>query len=225
MHELPARRAESAGRDDDPTRAEIMEAMLAASGELGYREVAVRQVLERYGGHRVQFWQHFASKEECFAIAYATWVDRLTTELVTAALAAGDWRRGMRAALIALFEFADERPEVARALLIEADVAGGGALAKREETIERLGEALDSAREQAEPEERPPPLTGVFVAGGIAAYLGERLAAGSPADLWSGLPELMRFVTEPYFGEAAAREELEAARAFLADRRGEGAAR
>jgi AcrR family transcriptional regulator len=225
MHQLPARRAESAGRDDDPTRAAIMEAMLAASGELGYRDVAVHQVLERYGGHRVQFWQHFASKEECFAIAYATWIDRLTTELVSAALAAGDWRRGMRAALIALFELADERPDVARALLIEADVAGGAALAKREETIDRLGEALDSAREQAEPEERPPALTGVFVAGGIAAYLSERLAAGRPAELWDGLPELMRFVTDPYFGEEAAREELEAARAFLAGRTGERATR
>jgi AcrR family transcriptional regulator len=220
MHELPARRAESAGRDDDPTRAAIMEAMLAASGELGYRDVAIHHVLERYGGHRVQFWQHFASKEECFAIAYATWVDRLTTELVSAALAAGEWRRGMRAALIALFEFADGRPDVARALLIEVDVAGGAALAKREETIDRLGEALDGAREQAEPEERPPALTGVFVAGGIAAYLSERLAAGRPAELWDGLPELMRFVTDPYFGEEAAREELEAARAFLAGRAG-----
>jgi AcrR family transcriptional regulator len=221
MHELPARRAESAGRDNDPTRAAIMEAMLAASGELGYRDVAIHHVLERYGGHRVQFWQHFASKEECFAIAYDTWIDRLTTELVSAVLAAGDWRRGMRTALIALFEFADERPDVARALLIEADVAGGPALAKREETIDRLGEALDSAREQAEPEDRPPALTGVFVAGGVAAYLSERLAAGRPAELWGGLPELMRFVTDPYFGEEAAREELEAARAFLAGRTGE----
>ena len=224
MHELPARRAELAGRDDDPTRAAIMEAMLAASGELGYRDVAIHHVLERYGGHRVQFWQYFADKEECFAVAYASWIDRLTTELVAAALAAGDWRRGVRAALIALFEFADERPDVARALLIEADVAGGAALAKREETIERLGEALDSAREQAEPEQRPPLLTGVFVAGGIAAYLSERLAAARPAELWDGLPELMRFVTDPYFGEEAAEEELEAARAFLAERTGERSA-
>ncbi len=192
-----------------------MEAMLGASGELGYREVAIHHVLERYGGHRVQFWQHFASKEECFAIAYADRADRLVAELLTAALAAGEWRGGVRAALVVLFDFVEEQAEVARALFVEAEIAGGPALAKREETIERLGEALDSAREQAAPEERPPPLTGVFVAGGIATYVSERLVAGAPGAIWEGLPELMRFATDPYFGEEAAREELEAARAFL----------
>jgi AcrR family transcriptional regulator len=221
MHELPARRAESAQRQDDPVRTSIMAAMLAASGELGYRDVAIRDVLERYGGHRVQFWQHFASKEDCFAVACASWADRLATELLTAALAEDDWRRGVRAALVALFQFVDERPDVARALLIEAEIAGGEALAKREEAVARLGEAIDSARVQAEPDDRPPPLTGLFVAGGIATYLSEQLAAGTPAAIWAGLPELMRFATAPYFGEEAADAEFEAARALLVRRAGE----
>src|ERR1700712_1975733 len=103
MHELPARRAESARRGDDPVRAEIMEAMLLACGELGYREVAIKDVLERYGGHRVQFWQNFASKEDCFALAYATWTDRLVAELLEAAAGGDDWRRGVRAALGGFF--------------------------------------------------------------------------------------------------------------------------
>jgi AcrR family transcriptional regulator len=218
MHELPARRAELAGQDDDPVRASIMEAMLAAAGELGYREVAIHHVLERYGGHRVQFWQRFASKEDCFAAAYVTWADRLATELLTAALDEGDWRRGMRAALVALFEFVDDRPDVARALLIEAEIAAGPALAKREKTIERLGEAIDDAREQSPPAERPPPLTGAFVAGGIATYVSEQLAAGRREAIWDGLPELMRFATGPYFGEEAAEMELESARVFVESR-------
>src|SRR5882672_9317117 len=103
MHELPVRRAESAQRGDDPVRAEIMEAMLVACGELGYRDVAIKDVLERYGGHRVQFWQRFASKEDCFALAYAAWADRLVAELLDAAVAAAGWRRGLQAALVALF--------------------------------------------------------------------------------------------------------------------------
>jgi AcrR family transcriptional regulator len=218
MHDLPARRAEATQREDDPVRASIMEAMLTAAGELGYREAAVRDVLERYGGHRVQFWERFASKEDCFAAAYSVWADRLAAELLTVAVAEGDWRRGVRAALVALFGFVEERPAVARALLIEAEVAAGPALAKREETIQGLGEAIDSAREQAAPEERPPPLTGVFVAGGIATYVGEQLAAGRQGAIWAGLPELMRFATGPYFGEEAADAEFEAARAYLLER-------
>ena len=198
--------------------------MLTACGELGYREAAIKDVLERYGGHRVQFWQHFASKEDCFAIAYETWADRLVAELLTAALAEGDWRRGVRAGLVALLGFAERHPALARALLVEAEIAGGPALAKREESIQTVGEAIDSAREQVPAGERPPELTGLFVAGGIATFVGERLAAGEAGSAWEGLPELMRFATGPYFGEEAAEAEFEAARALLLERAGDGEA-
>jgi AcrR family transcriptional regulator len=211
VHELPARRAESAQRSDDPVRAELMEAMLIACGERGYREVAVKDVLARNGGHRVQFWQHFESKEECFARAYEEWADRLLAELLGAAAAAADWRGGMRAALAAFFDFIDARPLLARSLLLDADVAGGPALAKREQVLERLGVAIDSANEQLDPDDRPPPLTGLFVAGGIATYASEQLAAGAAGAPWQGLPELMRFATAPYFGAAAAAAEFAAA--------------
>ncbi len=131
--------------------------MLVACGELGYREVAVKDVLACFGGHRIQFWQHFASKEDCFVLAYATWTDRLVAELLGAAATEDGWRRGMRAALVAFFRFLDERPQLARSLLVDAEIAGGPALAKREEAIELLGKAIDGAREQADPDDRPPP--------------------------------------------------------------------
>lgn len=197
-----------------------MEAMLVAAGERGYREVAVGHVLELYGGHRVQFWQHFASKEDCFDAAYSVWADNLVTELLEVALAEGDWCRGLRAALVAFFRFVEARPEIARALLIEAEIAGGDALAKREEAIDRLGGAIDIARQQAGADEAPPPLTGLFVAGGIATYVSEQLAAGRPERIWEGLPELMRFAAGPYFGEEVAETEFEAAQAFLEQRAG-----
>jgi len=211
MHELPARRAESAQRPDDPVRAELMEAMLVACGELGYREVAVKDVLARTGGHRVQFWQHFASKEECFAAAYETWAGRLVAELLKAAATGADWQSGMRAALIAFFGFVDERPQLARALLLDADIAGEPALSRREQALQRLGAAIDGVRAQLQPDDRPSPLTGLFVAGGIANYVGEQLATGSERAPWQGLPELMHFATAPYLGPEAAAAELAAA--------------
>lgn len=219
---LAGRRAARAGGGPDPVREALMEAMLAATGEHGYREVAVKQALERCGGHRVQFWERFASREECFELAHESWMDRLATEILTAALAETGWPRQLRAGLVAFLRFVAARPDIARALLIEAEVAGGPALAKREETVERLGEAIDSVREQVPVEEHPPPLTGVFVAGGIATYASERLAAGaSRAEIWAGLPELMRFATGPYLGEEGAAAEFAAARDLLAERAAE----
>lgn len=198
-----------------------MEAMLVAAGQHGFRQVSVKNVLELYGGHRVQFWQHFASKEECFAAACASWDDRLVAELLTAAADRPEWGERLRAAVIALFEFVDSNPEIARSLLIEAEIAGGEALAKREEAVDRLGAAIDLAREQAAPGEQPPPLTGLFVAGGIAGYVGEQIAAGTAAAIWEGMPELMRFATAPYLGEEGAEAEFEAAAAFV-ERRARG---
>lgn len=218
QHDLPARRAALARGGADPVRETLQEAMLAAVGELGYREVAVQQVLERSGGHRVQFWERFASKEECFELAYEAGIDRLAAEVLAAALVEDEWRLQLRAGLVAFFEFAEAYPETARALLIEAEVAGGAALAKREETIDRLGDAIDSVREQVPAGERPPPLTGVFVAGGIASYASETLAAGDAAALWEGLPELLRFAVDAYLGEEAAAAELAAARELVAAR-------
>jgi AcrR family transcriptional regulator len=215
-HDLPRRRAEAARGEDDLARVELMEAMLFACGERGYRQVTVKDVLDRCGGHRVQFWQRFASKEECFAAAYAVWVDRLVAQLLTAAAATDTWQSGMRAALVALFGFIDERPQLTRALLLDADVAGEPALSRREEAIQLLGERIDSARAQVGPADAPPPLTGLFVAGGIANHLSEQLAAGAAGAPWQNLPELMRFATAPYVGEEAAAAEFEAARSDLA---------
>lgn len=219
QHDLPGRRAARVPGTEDAAGAAIMEAMLTEVGEVGLRDVAVQQVLERSGGHRVQFWERFESKEECFELAHAAWTDRLVAEVLAAALAESEWRSQLRAGLVAFLRFVEARPALSRALLIEAEVAGGGALGKREETIERLGEAIDSIREQVPVDERPPPLTGIFVAGGIATQVSERLAAGAAAEeIWAGLPELLRFAVGPYLGEAAAAAEFAAAEEILACR-------
>jgi hypothetical protein len=75
---------------------------------------------------------------------------------------------------------------------------------------------------EAAAEKRPPELTGLFVAGAIATYVGEQLVAGKPATAWEGLPELMRFATGLYFGEEAAEAEFESARVVLLERQDGG---
>jgi AcrR family transcriptional regulator len=195
-----------------------MESMLVTVGEEGYREATVQQVLASVGGHRIQFWERFEGKEECFEAAYRSWLDHLATEILTAATAAGEWRLQLRAGIVAFLEFVEARPAISRALLLEAEAAGDPARAQREETIARLGEAIDTVREQIPVEERPPPLTGVFVAGGIASFVGDQLAGDSLVGLWPGLPELMHFAVGPYLGEQAAEDEAAAAEELLACR-------
>lgn len=205
----------SAPTPDATIRAGEMEGALQVVGELGYRAASVRAVLEYSGGHRKQFYEHFDSLEDCFAQAYGAWIDRLGVSLLEAALAAGSWQAAVRGGLIALLRFASEQPEIARALLVEVQIAGGDALAKHDQAVDRLACLLDSVRTEIDPGEEPPEATGVFVVGGIEACLCDALASGEPGRAWDALPELMHMAVGSYLGKEAAEEEFEAAKGLL----------
>jgi AcrR family transcriptional regulator len=203
------------GGSERDVREGAMEGVLVACGELGFRETSVRSILEYSGGHRAQFYRHFESKEDCFAQAYATWIERLGLSVLEASAAVPGWQAGVRAAIVRLFEFVVERPALARALLVEVQIAGEPALAKHEAAIERLAMALDTIREEIPAEQEPPEATGTFVVGGIEACAVEALSAGEPERVWDTLPELMHFAVGSYFGNAEAEGAFERASEML----------
>jgi AcrR family transcriptional regulator len=192
-----------------------MEGVLAACGELGFRETSVRAILEHSGGHRAQFYQHFESKEDCFAQAYGVWIERLCVSLLEAAATTPGWEAGVREAIVRLFQFVTGRPAIARALFIEVQIAGEPALARHEAAVERLAAAIDSARAEVDSDEAPPEATGAFVVGGIESCVSEALGANDPGRLWDTLPELMHFAAGSYFGNGEAEAAFERASVYL----------
>jgi AcrR family transcriptional regulator len=200
-----------------------MEGVLIACGELGFRETSVRAILEQSGGHRAQFYRDFESKEDCFAQAYAVWIERLCVGLLEAAVTAGGWEAGVRAAIVRLLQFVTAQPAIARALFVEVQIAGEPALARHEAAVERLAMAIDSARAGIDPDEAPPEATGVFVVAGIESCVSEALSAGDPARVWDALPELMHFAAGSYFGNAEAEGAFERASIQLERERAQSA--
>jgi AcrR family transcriptional regulator len=184
----------------------IEEAMLIACGRGGYRNVTVAEVLELYGGYRSQFYRHFASKADCYAAAYESAIKQLCAALLDAAAAEPSWRAGLRAALRELSRFASGQPDLARGLLVEVHVAGGPALGKRGEALERLTRAVDSARRESH--HSPPPITAAFMVSAIEAAVCQALVRGEPRRFRAAVPELVHLVVAAYFDEEAAREEL-----------------
>ncbi len=203
------------GGSERDVREGAMEGVLVACGELGFRETSVRSILEYSGGHRAQFYQHFASKEDCFAQAYAVWIERLCVSVLEAAATTPGWEGGVREAIARLFQFVTQRPAIARALFVEVQIAGEPALARHEAAVERLAAAIDSARTEIDPAEAPPEATGVFVVGGIESCVSEALTAGDPSRLWEALPELMHFAAGSYFGKKEAEGAFERASILL----------
>jgi AcrR family transcriptional regulator len=194
-----------------PPRERILEAMLLASGELGYEQVAVRHVIERAQTSRATFYKHFQDREDCFAQAYGDAGEWLYRRLIGAARRQPSWREGLRAALAELLEFCANQPAIARALLVEVHAAGERPLAQRRELMERLARALDSGRGELPSRQAPPPIASDFVVGAIDTLLVAKLLDGDAARAPEMLPGLLHFVVMQYLGESAAWEEMAAA--------------
>jgi AcrR family transcriptional regulator len=194
-------------------RERIMEATLEACGEHGYREATVQQVIDRYGGHRQQFYKHFGGKAECYAAAYEFELERLYAALRARAAAEPSWHRGLVAVLNGLAERICVRPTFARGLLVEVHVAGGPALLKRLEVFERLTRAVDSARHETESRHSPPPVTATFMVGAIEAAVTSALTRAQPEDFADAVPELAHMILAAYFGDEIAGEETDTRRA------------
>ena len=179
--------------------------MLELSGEIGYRAVTVEQVLSHSGVSLEQFEAEFGDLESCFVAAYEAEADVLCQAMLDAAARAGDWRSGTRAALETLLLFVSERPGVARALVRDVHVVGGGALAKHEEVLARLTTAIASGTQL--PEEQLG-WTSSFTVGAVEGVVTSRLARGDTDDLTALLPELMYLIVASFEGREAAAEEL-----------------
>ncbi|HSS33308.1 MAG TPA: TetR/AcrR family transcriptional regulator [Solirubrobacterales bacterium] len=183
-------------------REQILEAVLRACGELGYQRTTVEDVYQRYGGYRLEFYNHFANRAECYAIAYEREIERLWRRLMRACEAAGDWRDGLRAALAELAAFVEEDGPLAAGLLVEAHIAPAPIRAKRTEVFERLTRAIDSARrETSASRHSPPPITAAFILSAIEESVVSALARGVPQDFGASVPSLAWLGAYLYFGE------------------------
>ncbi|MGN6201887.1 MAG: TetR/AcrR family transcriptional regulator [Solirubrobacterales bacterium] len=180
--------------------------MLELSGEIGYRAVTVQQVLSRSGVSLEQFEAEFGDLETCFVAAYEAEADVLCQAMLDAAGREGDWRDGTRAALETLLRFVAERPAVARALIRDVHVVGGGALTKHEEVLTRLTTAIGSCAQLPE-EQRA--WTSSFIVGAVEGVLTSRLARGETEDLPALLPELMYLIVASFEDRETAAGELE----------------
>jgi AcrR family transcriptional regulator len=194
-----------------PPRERILEAMLLTSGELGYEQVAVRNVIERAQTSRATFYKNFEDREDCFAQAYGDAAEWFYRRLIGAAKRQSSWREGLRAALAELLEFCANQPALAKALLVEVHAAGERSLSQRHELMERLSHALDSARREFSSRQAPPPITSDFIVGAIDTLLAAKLLDGDAERAPEMLPGLLHFIVMQYLGEAAAWEELTAA--------------
>jgi AcrR family transcriptional regulator len=182
--------------------------MLLTVGALGYEKASVQEVAERAGISRDEFHRRFGGKDECFGQAYEEAAERLCEDLLEAGRKASTWRLGLRAALAELLRTVAEQPLLAKALLIEVRAARGQAWAKHQQVVERLTEAIDTARAEPGASSSASAMTAGFMVGAIEESISLEIGAGRAAKVERLLPDLAHLVVLNYFGEDEAWLEL-----------------
>ncbi len=190
-------------------RERMLRGVLSFSGEFGYRQATVRKVLAHGGGNVNQFYRHFRNLEDCFSQAYEAEGERLVAAMLAAGAGASSWLGGVRAALTEVLHFATGCPAIAKALVWEVHVAGGAALEKHNDFLDRLARALD----RPHPDTAPflpsrSPLASAFVVGAGEGLLRAHFSTALAVPLPSALAELMYLVAGTFLGDEAAEEEL-----------------
>lgn len=180
--------------------------MLQAVGTQGYEQTTVQDAITNAGLYRQAFYDNFVDKEDCYLHAIDAGSARVELAMRQAAAGAVTWREQLRGALDGLLSFLDEEPEIGRALLVEVHAAGGRAVEKRTEAMERAAAMMDRAREESEGV--APAISAEAVVAGILAVLHTRLAARGTEGFNRLLPELMYLAVLPYFGAEAAAAEM-----------------
>jgi len=189
-------------------RERLLGAMLNATAELGYLETNVQDVIDRAGVSRPTFYEHFSNKEDCFLAAFDSSAERLRKLVHAAARDGGDvWRDRVRCGLEALLGFAQQEPDTARTLVVEARAASATAVRRRVELLDDFARCLDEeARELLPGAASKNHVTAAGIIGGVESLLYSRLCKQEYDRLEALLPSLMYFVILPYEGHEAAGE-------------------
>lgn len=212
-------------------RARLLTAMVEVCVEYGAAHVTVAAVVERAGVSRRTFYEVFNDCEECFLAAQGEAMRRASTRVVAARGGSGPWKERIRASLVALLEFIEFEPVMARLLIVESLGGGHAALQRRRCVIEQIIAVVDEGREEPKLAKQPPPLAAEGIVGGVLSILHARLLAhpgmtapSLPAAVGSSgvegipLPEngsllgltgsLMSMIVLPYLGSTVANREL-----------------
>jgi AcrR family transcriptional regulator len=193
------------GSDNDASvaRARIQAAILELSGEVGYRGADLEQLLARSEVDAKEFHRHFRDLGDCFAVAYEEQAEALCREMLDAARRRGQWQAGTQAALEVILSFAAAHPETTKSLVREVHVAGGAALAKHEEVLERLAQAIGGGCEPPVEELETVPRAPSFIVGAVEGVIAGRLDRGEPGGLPAAGPELMYLIVASFLGRDA----------------------
>jgi AcrR family transcriptional regulator len=187
-------------------RERLIAGLAEAISENGYAGTTIGHITSHAAVSRRTFYEHFASKDECFVAAYDTVMEELRERVSAAFDEQSDWPHAVRAGIAAMLGFLAAEPNLARLCMVEALVAGPVVVERYDAAIQSLVPYFKAGREGCSPEvlSRLSPTTEEALVGGMVSLISRRIIAGKTAELEALLPDLVEFTLTPYIGSADA---------------------
>jgi AcrR family transcriptional regulator len=189
-------------------RERLIAGIAEAIAENGYSGTTIAHITRAAAVSRRTFYEHFASKDECFVAAYDTVMKELQERVSTAFEEAEEWPQAIRAGIEAMLEFLAAEPNLARLCMVEALVAGPAVVERYDAAIQSFVPYFQEGR-KGRPKEvlaRLSPTTEEALVGGMVSLISRRIIAGKAEELEQLLPDLVEFTLTPYLGSAEAAE-------------------
>lgn len=190
------------------SRSRLVEAAIDVIAESGVERATISTICAGAGLGERSFEEDFVDLTDCMLTVFDKLADATLTCLRAALSGEACWEDGVRAALIALLELAEDSPNLARFMLGSPRIGDLPILIRREGLQRHLATVLEERRPP--PADRSPsPAFGATAAiSAAAAILHVRLAEQPPQPLRELAPALTAMIVLPYLGAEVAREQM-----------------
>ena len=124
--------------DPAPHRTRLLEGIAQAVADKGYADTTIADIVREAGVSRRTFYEHFATKAECFIALYEA-ANRNTLAVLREAIGPGqDWKTQLDRALVAYLGSMAQNPALLRSLSIEILGLGAEGMAARRRVNDEL---------------------------------------------------------------------------------------
>ena len=185
-------------------RERLIAGLAQAVSQRGFADATIADITSNAGVSRRTFYEHFASKEECFLAAYDLVLDHLRSRMTEAASERSTWGEQVVAAVNAALQLLADEPEFARLATLEAVVAGKAGAERYRQSLDELVPFLKRGRDEAPGAYPLPPSTEDALIGGVASLIAREINAGRARELPALAPEVVNVLLLPYLGAGEA---------------------
>ena len=181
-------------------RERILDAIANLSAAKGYAALTVEDIAQAAAISLNALYEHFEGKEDAFLVAYEVGHSKGLAIVERAYDAAPDWRSGVRAAIVALFDFLASEPAFAQMALVDALIATPNTAERSNRGVTLYAQMLIPGLDEAPEQSKPAAVTIEAITGGIFELCFSYALQGRIAELSELVPRTTYFALAPFIG-------------------------